>query len=338
MNTQQHNINLEEVIRTTKPELKDNSINVYITNLTKLYKYVMNTHDDEIETLDFVFNLPKIDQFLQSKALKTKVNYYNNILTIYKYLIEIKRINNPQINNLYIEVQQRKSGYNYDIKQKTIENNKNKVKQDKIISMKEFEKFIKLLYDKGHIQDYIIYKMLSILPFRNEIATLRKITPRQYKDLPKDEKRNNNFILYDKNREKFYIIRNDYKTKDKYGTIKTVLEKDHNPNFYTELEEWYNHATSEYLFTKDEGKSDEPFRPQDLSARLGYISKKYLNIGLSTSDIFKVIIANYKGAEMADYIEFIKQKGTIRGTDTNTIIDHYVYKKTNIKPFDDSEE
>ena len=41
---------------------------------------------------------------------------------------------------------------------------------------------------------------------------------------------------------------------------------------------------------------------------------------------------------MADYIEFIKQKGTIRGTDTNTIIDHYVYKKTNIKPFDESEE
>jgi len=117
--------------------LKDSSINVYITNLSKLYKYVMNTHDDEIETLDFIFNLQKIDQFLEKKSLKTKANYYNNIITLYKYLIELKKINNPQINNLYIEVQLKKSGYNYEIKKNTIENNQSKTKQDKIINMKD---------------------------------------------------------------------------------------------------------------------------------------------------------------------------------------------------------
>jgi len=97
----------------------------------------MNTHDDEIETLDFIFNLQKIDQFLEKKSLKTKANYYNNIITLYKYLIELKKINNPQINNLYIEVQLKKSGYNYEIKKNTIENNQSKTKQDKIINMKD---------------------------------------------------------------------------------------------------------------------------------------------------------------------------------------------------------
>ena len=340
MNTQQQNqlINLEQVIRETKPELKDSSINVYITNLSKLYKYVMNTHDDEIETLDFIFNLPKIDKFLEKKSLKTKANYYNNVITLYKYLIELKKVNNPQINNLYIEVQQRKSGYNYDIKKKTIENNKSKTKQEKIITMNEYNKFVNVLFERGHIQDYIIYKLLSIMPFRNEIATLLKMTPRQYKDLSKEEKRTKNYILLDRKGEKFYFIRNDYKTANKYGTIKTIFEKEHNEKFYTELLDWFNHSTTEYLFTKDEGKSDSPYRTQDISARLGYISNKYLGIGLSTSDIFKVIIANYKGGEMADYINFIKEKGRIRGTDVNTIIDHYVYKNTNTPAFEDSDE
>jgi len=201
-----------------------------------------------------------------------------------------------------------------------------------------YNKFIKTLFDNGHIQDYIIYKLLSIMPFRNEIATIIKISPRQYKDLPKEEKRTKNYIVFDDIKERFYFIRNDYKTATKYGTIKTALEKGHNEKFYIELVEWYNHSTSEYLFTKDKGKSEQPFKPQDISARLGYISNKYLGIGLSTSDIFKVIIANYRGEEMADYINFIKDKGKIRGTDVNTIIDHYVYKNINSVPFDDTDE
>ncbi len=41
---------------------------------------------------------------------------------------------------------------------------------------------------------------------------------------------------------------------------------------------------------------------------------------------------------MADYINFIKEKGKIRGTDVNTIIDHYVYKNTNTPAFEDSDE
>ena len=325
MNSQR--IDLTDVIKRTKPELKENSIKIYTTNLSKLYKYVMDTHTDNITTLDFIFNIPKIDDFLKDKALKTKANYYNNILTLYKYLIDIQKIDDPKINKLFIEVEQKKSHYNYEIKQNNLNNIKNKNKQEKNISMATYDKFLETLKKNDHIQDYIIFKLLKLYPYRNEISKFEYILPKKYKSLDDEEKKDRNFMMVDDKKETIYIIRHDYKTFSTYGTILDRFYKKDDPKFYTELKNWMTRNTNEYIFTKDGGMLTSKFKEADLSARLGYISMKYLNMSISTSDIFKIVIANFKGEEMSDYIEFIKKKGKSRGTNVNTIIDHYVYKK-----------
>ena len=330
---QEKTINLKEIIKKIKPTLSTSSIKIYTTNLSKLYKYVNNTYDNEILNLNFIYDKKKIDQFLESKALKTKANYYTNIITLYNYVLDIEKNEDPKIQKLYYEFVKKKQAYNYEIKQNTIKRNHSKAKQEKVISIEKYNDFLKEL-KKEHFQDFVIFYLLKYFPYRNETATIRIIQSPVFKEQyntkikrqskPKDYQ---NIITHDIKNEAFYIIRNDYKTARTYGEITSEISKENNKNLYKILHIWINRrGTNDYLFTKNGGQDENPFTGSDLSAHLGYISRKYLDVKLTTASIFKIIIANFKG-NPGEMLDFIEEKGDQRGTNTTTLINFYVYKK-----------
>ena len=329
---QEENIDLEEIIKKIKPQLSTSSIRIYVTNLNKLYKFVNNTYEDDIKNLDFIYNKKRIDNFLLDKALKTKANYYTNILTLYKYLIDIEENHDSKIQKLYYEFEKQKQAYNYEIKQASAKREHSKQKQDKIIDSKKYMEFLKSLSNDR--QDFVLFYFLYHLPYRNEIATIKIIhrdiyeakynskTLRQSKS--KDYK---NILTHDNVANIIYIIRNDYKTFKTYGELVTIIDKKKSPKLYKILSSWISsRGTADNLFSKNGGKSEKQFTGSDLSSHLGYISRKYLDVKLTTSSIFKMVIANYKGGP-ADMLEFIEEKGRERGTSVNTLINFYVYKK-----------
>lgn len=330
---QEESLDLEQIIRKIKPTLSNSSIRIYTTNLSKLYKFVNNTYDNNIENLDFIYNKKRIDKFLSDKALKTKANYYTNILTLYKYIIDIEENQDSKIQKLYYDFEKQKQAYNFEIKQATAKREHSQQKQDKIISLKLYFQFLNSL-KKGNRQDFVLFYFLYHLPFRNEIATLkivyRDIYEKQYhtKELRQSKtKEYKNIIVHDANGEKIYIFRNDYKTYKTYGEIISTIDKEENPKFYKILSSWINHrGTADNLFSKKGGKSQEQFTGSDLSSHLGYISRDYLQVKLTTASIFKMVIANYEGGP-ADMLDFIEEKGKERGTSVNTLINFYVYKK-----------
>ena len=337
-------LELEVIITKVKPTLSKSSLNIYITNLTKLYKFVNNTYDNDIENLDFIYNIEKINKFLEDKALKTKANYLNNILTLYKYIIEIENKQDPKIHKLYFDMEKKKQAYNYEIKQNTIKREHSKQKQEKIIDMKDFLKFLKKLKD-DNFQAFVMFYLLYHFPYRNEISTLKIITLENYKEnyntkekrqsKPKEDR---NIIFRDTKKDIIYIIRNDYKTYKTYGEITTEISKEKYHKLYKYLEVWIQRrGTNDYLFTKKDGKSDEPFDRAGLSAYLGYHSRKYLDIKLTTASIFKIVVANFKG-DPATMLEFIEEKGEQRGTNTNTLINFYVYKKNSTLEYSEEDD
>ena len=96
-------------------------------------------------------------------------------------------------------------------------------------------------------------------------------------------------------------------------------------------------GTNDYLFSRKDGKSDLPFDGAGLSAYLGYHSRKYLDVKLTSASIFKIVIANFTG-NPADMLEFIEEKGEQRGTNVNSLISHYVYKKNSTLEYSEEDD
>ena len=337
-------LDFETIIKQVKPTLSQASIKIYTTNLTKLYKYVNDTYDDEIKDLDFIYNTTKINKFLENKALKTKANYYNNIMTLYSYVIKIEKKEDPKIHKLYFDMEKQKQAYNYEIKQNTIKRNHSKEKQEKILDIKIFLKFLKKLKD-DNFQAFIMFYLLYFFPYRNEIASIKIISLENYKEnyntkekRQRQPKEDRNIIFQDTKKDIIYIIRNDYKTHKTYGEITSEISKEKNHKLYKMLNVWIKgRGTNDYLFTRKDGKSDLPFDGSGLSAYLGYHSRKYLDVKLTSASIFKIVIANFTG-NPADMLEFIEEKGEQRGTNVNSLISHYVYKKNSTLEYSEEDD
>lgn len=337
-------LDFETIIKQVKPTLSQASIKIYTTNLTKLYKYVNNTYDDEIKDLDFIYNTTKINKFLEDKALKTKANYYNNIMTLYSYVINIEKKEDPKIHKLFFDMEKQKQAYNYEIKQNTIKRNHSKEKQEKILDIKIFLKFLKKLKD-DNFQAFIMFYLLYFFPYRNEIASIKIISLENYKEnyntkekRQRQPKEDRNIIFQDTKKDIIYIIRNDYKTHKTYGEITSEISKEKNHKLYKMLDVWIKRrGTNDYLFTRKDGKSDLPFDGSGLSAYLGYHSRKYLDVKLTSASIFKIVIANFTG-NPADMLEFIEEKGEQRGTNVNSLISHYVYKKNSTLEYSEEDD
>ncbi len=77
---------------------------------------------------------------------------------------------------------------------------------------------------RDKIQEYIILKFYQLYHLRNDLAELIIIKNKDYIKLPKDEEKENNYLIIDGRARK--VILNNYKTKKQYKKVQITLDKE----------------------------------------------------------------------------------------------------------------
>jgi len=287
--------NLIDDISKSRPNLKENSIKQYQTHLNKLKK-VFDT-----DNYDFLSSPDNVAEKLKDKHYTSQRNTYNAIIILllalnhdekYNDLIEKYQKIRDQLNGKYEEEQQ--SGKISD-KQKA-----NFVEYEEIQKMiSEMEKQIKdkglkkknelTGKDKELLMVYTLFSFLLRIPTRNDSSGQLLISKSQYNKLTEEDKKNNNYLV--KNKNSMTGIYNEYKTSKKYGEKKIDIPKDLEKilNMYIRKTGKKN---GDVLFVSSTGN---PLSRNAISQLLIKTSKKYLNKSISTTLMRKIVASHHFG-------------------------------------------
>ena len=299
------NDTITNIIKTQKPYLKDTSISQYVKSIKRLYDK-LGGEDESFDKFDFVKDEDKVHEYLSQFSFTTRRNYYSAIIT----LLQSEEKPDKSLIQKYDTIVR-------DNNKKYVEQNETGVvsekQKDKLVPMEKINSLLQSLKNEKSQMEYILFKLLTLHHLRNEVATLRKITPSEYKKLKVEEREGNNFMVV--GTKKITIYRNDYKTNKKYGTIKfDITDKE----FQKELREYLDTLDNNIVFPYN----GDIMTKKRLTNHLMYYSKKHIGIGLSTTMIAKSILS-YKYAE--------QQKGQkldakVRGHSVN--VQNAVYVKS----------
>lgn len=315
-----NNEKLKDIIAKARPNLKDNSIKIYISNLNKLMKLF------ETDNLEFLKEEKKVLEKLKNLSNNSIRNYLNSIL-IYllaidkddKFKKEIKFygdmrddlnkkyedeqasgiISDKQKNNLVDikEVYQMIETIGKEIKDKNIKNKDEMTSKEKQLLM--------------------IYTILNIyvrLPLRNDVAGMEAINKRTYNKLTEEEKKENNYLVVEKSGMK--LILNKYKTSKNYEENIIDVPKDLEKLIRT----YIKINGMGVLFKTSTGKA---LTRNELSQLLLKTSKKYMNKNISTTMLRKI----YLSSKYSDVLDDMKEDAKIMGHSTATAQNVYIKKK-----------
>ena len=280
---------VSEVIKEARPNIKDNTIRMYATNLNKLRKSF------DTEEYKFLTSIDQVKAKLTEYHYTTQRNYYNSIII---FLMAINDKN--ELNKVIEEYNELRDSLN---KQYEDEN------ATGVISDKQKRNFIKLeevnkmisemgedirinkLKKKGEISAkekqlimvYILFNIYTRLPMRNDVAGMESITKRQYNTLSEEDKKERNYLIVEKNRMKFVV--NQFKTSSKYKELNIDIPKD----LEKYLRVWLRINGMGVLF---KSTTDKPLTRNALSQLLIRTSKKYLNKSISTTMLRKIVLSD----------------------------------------------
>ena len=304
--------NLIELIKKSRPNIKDSTIKMYVGNLNKL-KTIFESDD-----YGFLKDIDKVKEKLSERHFTTQRNYYNSIIILLmaqdkdKKLIDQYNTIRDELNAKYLENQQ--NGV-ISAKQK-----------DSFISIDELRSFVdKIRVDldipklkkKDTIPEkekklLMVYVILSILienPMRNDLSQMKIIVGKKgYNNLSDTDKKGSNYLVVEKNNAKFIL--NDYKTSKKYAekiiNISKPLEK----------------IIRMYMRINKLGNGDTlfPISRNGISQLLIKTSKKYINKNISTTIIRKIVASDL----LKDVKAIEKKLSNKMGTDIDTIKSVYV--------------
>ena len=303
--------NLIELIKKSRPNIKDSTIKMYVGNLNKL-KNIFESDD-----YGFLKDIDKVKEKLSERHFTTQRNYYNSIIILLmaqdkdKKLIEKYNNIRDELNAKYLENQQ--NGV-ISAKQK-----------DSFISIDELRKFVDMIRidlnipklkkkdtipekDKKLLMVYVILSILIENPMRNDLSQMKIIGKKGYNSLSDKEKQDTNYLVIEKGSLKFIL--NDYKTSKKYKekiiSISKPLEK----------------IIRMYMRINKLGNGDTlfPISRNGISQLLIKTSKKYIGKNISTTIIRKIVASDL----LKDVKAIEKKLSNKMGTDIDTIKSVYV--------------
>jgi hypothetical protein len=315
--------NLYETIKEQKPNLKDSSINVYVKNLNKLQK-TFNEKD-----FKFLENYEDVEKILEDLSYLTVRNYYNAIIVLITALngddelTDQYAVMRDELNDKYfkensetnkISKKQENNFITYD----EVINMLNKMADDlRVLKIKK--KKDTTSKERSLLQIFVIFNIYLHIPLRNDVVDLKKSTKRDFNKLTLDDKKENNYIVFENNNMFFSIGK--YKTEKTYNTkiIEIPKEVQKIIRFWKRLS-LYNE--SEYLFLSSTGKK---LTRNELSQLMIRYSKLYLNdkAQISTTMMAKITMSHHLG-------EFKKKQEEMshaRGTSINTMNAVYIKER-----------
>ena len=313
-----------DAIKNARPNLKDSSINIYVRNLNKLKK-IFNENDYK-----FLENYEDVEKILEDLSYLTVRNYYNAIIVLItalngfddelvdQYTVMRDELNekynkeNTESNKISSKQEQNFITYNevVDMLNKMADDLRIlKIKQKKDIGVKE----------RTLLQIFVIFNIYLHIPLRNDVVDLIKITKRDFNKLTDDNKKENNYIVFENNNMFFSIGK--YKTDKTYSTkiIEIPKELQKVIRFWKRISIFND---SEYLFLSATGKK---LTRNELSQLMIRFSKLYLNdkAQLSTTMMAKITMSHHLGELKKKQEEMSKQ----RGTSINTINNIYIKER-----------
>ena len=218
----------------------------------------------------------------------------------------------------------------------TIEN-EIKDKQARKVSDKKVEQQVapSMVYDiieglkkNNFHEEAVILEILMKYPYRAEVGTLHFMHLKTYNALKKKKAWPpalstglKNYLIVGK--RKMIVSRSDYKTFDTYGTIENEIK---DKAVKKSLNEWIDVRKNGEGGWLGEMSPIFTFKDnQDVSKRLGYVTKKIAGISLGPAAIVKIMLSNQKFTDMAEAADFLREASRIRGTALNVLQDVYLH-------------
>ena len=295
--------------------LKDTTVR---NNAKMISKIIKSTIEDHMDKADVWLDTDLIQDWVESPdnnfSKTTQRNYYSLMLAMSSWEKEFGEDKNvdPQI-KFYVS------------KIRDFEKEITKNKKERKVSEKKAEQQVapSMVYDiidglraNDHEAEALILELLMKYPYRAEVGTLKVLTElAQYRYLQKKGLTENYLVL---GKRKVFVSRSDYKTFDQYGTIENdITDKDMKDKLRKYVSD-NNIKPKQPLF----GFTDK----QDVSKRLGYITKKLSGVSLGPAAVVKIMLSNQKFKDMAEAADFLKESSRIRGTALNVLQDVYLHK------------
>ena len=256
----------EAYIAKHRPQLKPNSVRTYARSLKVMAPE--GTQDFEwVKDVDYVLKR------LESYKDTTKKNNLNAVIVVLDKESEaFKRYTKERDKYNVIYTDHNKA------RKKTESQEKNWVSWPDYLKMvesmgKEARELRGELSKREatHYQDYLLTLLYSHYPLRNDFADVKVISATQFKKLTDEERTNQNYLVK-KDKSKYSLILNEYKTSQKYGQ-KTI---EMNDVVTPVIKKWLAINTSGYLLR-------DPAHPENPLGSNG-VSKAFARIGLKRVD------------------------------------------------------
>ncbi len=324
-------MNLTEIIKSKRPNLKDISITQYEHSLNKLKELFKSDDFEFLKEPNEV--MKKLEEEQETKAGKKYTLSYtskrNTLNAVIVYLLAVdgdkEIIDNytktrDEFNTKYEEENEKgvisdkqKKNFGDDPKQ-TIEE-LNKMVEEMDTQLKPIRKKEELSKkEKALLQVYTIFKIYMKMPFRNDLANMDSIKQGAFNKLSKEERESKNYLVINKNL--LYFVLNNYKTQSKYEEKKIDIED-------KELKKILFY----YLKRNGEGRlfksqAGTPLTSNALSQLLLKTSNKYIGKSISTTLLRKLYLSKYsdvkeemiKDANMMGHSVATQQKVYVKKT------------------------
>ena len=306
--------NLKEVIKKSRPSIKDSTIKSYEANLNKLKKMF------DSDNYDFLKDVDKVMEKIGDKHFTTIRNYLNAIIILllalnhddeYKELLKEYQSKRDDLNQQYedenatgkISDKQKENFIPYEDLVKMI----NEMGKD----LKGFKKKELSAKDKMLLQIYIIYQIHIRLPMRNDLSGMEAINKRTYNKLSEEDKKAKNYLVIEKG--KMFMVLNKFKTQSKYEELRFDVPKD----LERLLRSYLKINGMGVLFKSSTGKA---LTRNQLSQLLIKFSKKYIGKSISTTMLRKIVLSHKFGDLKKEQEEMSKITGHSVGTMNNVYI------------------
>ncbi len=313
---------LKDKIKVLKPNLKDSSVNLYLTNLKKIYRDIeCDGKKEAICNFDNLNFLDDFDRVMESLADENTNTTKNRLIAIVVSLQATKA--NPKLVERYtkemIELANQ-SNENYRRQEKTEKQKENWIEYEDLVrlanemlsrlkkhSILTKEELTRAEYNL--LQEYILLRFYLSFPLRNDLADVRIIDSKE-----KDDKKDN-FLLVDE--DNISLILNDYKTAKTFGSQEYKIDK----KFSKIIRIFLKHNKSGFFITKS--NRTEAITPNGITKLLNRLFKREVDKTISTSMIRHITATHdRKNDKTLAELEALKakvQKKYLHSDDTNQL-------------------
>ena len=281
--TKENSDDIRKLIKQSRPNLSDSSINTYISSLYHLYK--KSGDESDFNSLKFLFDYDEITKLLKNMPDTTKKTRLTAIVVALKSLP--KKENTAKLIEKYTALMEEVAEqYNNFIKTQT----KTKRQADNWATVEDIDKVTNRLFnriqerelrtktelskkDYGLLQEYVVLRLYSSFYVRNDLATTLYLSQKEYDKLK--DKTKENYIV--KDGSKYTIYLNKYKNSKFLGSREYPVDK----KLTKVLDIWFKFNKSKYLLTKTD--RERMLGSNSLTKLLTKLFERELNKKISTS-------------------------------------------------------